>query len=109
MGLDPVMLAAFHKNFDIAEALLSLGADPVVEDKRFLRLLTGEEEPWSGRMSELMARAGYPTDVQGMLTGLKTLSGVVMAKLELMERKRRDKSGEGVKKGMPQFRDFREL
>jgi len=71
--MDPVMLAAINKNYDVSEALLSLGADPTLMS-RLINEATGEVEQRPARLSELAVTFGHPPGVKGMLTVLMSVT-----------------------------------
>jgi hypothetical protein len=103
-----VMLAALNQNYDVVEALLELGADPVLQPFMISRLtkngeeVTGEVvESRPTRLSELAAQAepGHPPDVNGMVAVLKTITGDAAAELK----KRAERPGNTVE----MLQDFR--
>lgn len=111
-------LAGLQKNYDVAEALLSLGADPSFTS-RFINERTGEVEQRPARLSEHVARAGHPPGVEGMLSVLKTLTENVKfdddtsdygdeswkMRSKLLGFKRRAKHNRGSQKEKPWRRD----
>jgi len=80
--LDPVVLAAVAQNFEVAESLLSLGADPVMHHIKKKQIPNegviggggGGKESVPPRLSEIAARTGQPPRIQAMVTVLKALA-----------------------------------